>query len=398
MPPAARQSALRFAFASALWLASAARSADSATRVPPTRPGATPTPAPAHPPAAAPPTARPAPPAPARAAAAAGSKPATAPAITTRKIGRLDYVPATEVARLLGLKLSWLERGRKLTLTGSGARAVLEADTRDITVNDLRVFLGDPVAAASGQLLISRVDFERCLTPMLRPGHGVPPRPPPRTIVLDAGHGGSDPGRVNAKLKIDEKTYTLDVARRTRTLLEGAGYRVVLTRSDDRFVSLPQRAALANVAKADAFVSIHFNAIANDTRTSGVEVYTFAPRFQRSTNAWGPGQRNDTEDYASPGNQHDHWNVVLAHALHRRFITDLKADDRGKKLMHLAVLRPLQCPGALIECGFLTSESEARKIATPAYRQRIAAALAAAIRDYASTLDGLRRRPAAATK
>jgi N-acetylmuramoyl-L-alanine amidase len=64
--------------------------------------------------------------------------------------------------------------------------------------------------------------------------------------------------------------------------------------------------------------------------------------------------------------------------------------------MHLAVLRPLQCPGALVECGFLTSEGEARKIATPEYRQRIAAALAAGIRDYATTLADARRRPAPA--
>ncbi|MBI5693030.1 MAG: N-acetylmuramoyl-L-alanine amidase [Verrucomicrobia bacterium] len=320
---------------------------------------------------------------------ASGESPAAAaPAI--RKIGRVEHVAVADAARALGLKLVAQDSGRRVALTGGGVRADLETDTRDITINGTRVFLGDPVVAVGGQLHVSRVDFERCLTPMLRPGHGLAARPATRVVLIDPGHGGTDPGKINTKLGINEKTFTLDVARRVRALLEKAGHRVVLTREDDSFVALPQRAAMASVVRADMFVSIHFNALANDTKTSGVEVYTFAPRTQRSTNAWGLLEKDDTEDYASPGNRFDHWNVVLAHALHRRFIGDLRTPDRGKKLMHLAVLRPLSCPGMLIECGFLTSETEARKIATPAYRHQIAGAIAAGIRDYAATLDGLR--------
>jgi N-acetylmuramoyl-L-alanine amidase len=322
---------------------------------------------------------------------AAPVKPPPAPPI--QKFGRTEYVNVADVARLLGLKLAWSEPGRRFSLAGTGARAELEAETRDITVNGVRVFLGDPIVSSGGRCFVSRVDYERCLAPMLRPGHGVDARPAPKIIALDAGHGGTDPGKINARLGIQEKTFTLDVARRTRRLLEAAGFKVVMPREDDTFVALPQRAAIANLARADAFVSIHFNALPNDTKTSGVEVYTFAPRFQRSTNAWGPLVKDDTEDYASPGNRLDHWNVVLAHAIHRRFVFDLKTSDRGKKLMHLAVLRPLQCPGILLECGFMSSDAEAKKIATPEYRQQLAVALAAGIRDYAATLDAGRKRP-----
>jgi N-acetylmuramoyl-L-alanine amidase len=314
-----------------------------------------------------------------------------AAAIATRKFDGVDYVNIADVAARLDLKLAWLERGHRVALRGSRTRAELEGDTRDITVNGMRVFLGDPVEESKGELFVSRIDFERCLAPMLRAGYGVTPLAPPKVVVLDPGHGGKDQGT-----SVNEKTFALDVALRAKKLLEAAGYRVVLTREGDTYVDLAQRAALANARRADLFVSIHFNALVNDTKTSGVEVYTFAPQHQRSAPAWSPGAKDDTEDFASPGNQFDHWNVVLAHAIQQRFVNDLKVFDRGKKLMHLGVLRPLRCPGMLVECGFLTSETEARKIATPAYRQQLAATIAAGIRDYGDTLQGLSGGPRSA--
>jgi N-acetylmuramoyl-L-alanine amidase len=313
--------------------------------------------------------------------------------LATRKFAGVDYVSVADGAKQLGLNLAWLARGRRLALTDGALRADLEKDERDITVNGLRVFLGDPVLDAGGQLYVSRIDYERCLTPMLRPGFGVPAAPPPKIIVLDPGHGGRDRGT-----SLNEKTYALDVARRARKILEAAGYRVVLTRDDDTFIELSRRAAIANVNHADAFVSIHFNALANDAKTSGVEVYTFPPVTQHAA-VWWSGLKKadpDLETTAQPVNRFDHWNVVLAQAVHRHFIVDLKSFDRGKKLMHLGVLRALNCPGVLVECGFLTSEIEARKIAAPDYRQKLAEAIAAGVRDYAATLGARPKSPGAA--
>ena len=325
--------------------------------------------------------------------AAAAAAPTTSPAaasLRTRKIAGVDYVSAADVAAQLGLKLTTAERGRKAILSDRSLRAELEKDDREITVNGLRVFLGEPVFDAGGQLYVSRIDFERSLTPLLRPGQGVPPQPAPKTIVLDPGHGGKDNGT-----SAQEKTYALDVARRAKKILEAAGHRVVLTRDADVFLDLPQRGALANGSRADVFASIHFNALPNDTKTSGVEIFTFAPQSQRSTNSWSPRVADDTEKESAPVNRYDHWSVVLAHAIHRRFVVDLKSFDRGKKLAHWGVLRGLNCPGVLIECGFLTSEAEARKIATPQHRQKLAEAIAAGIRDYAAKVGG--SRPLSAT-
>jgi N-acetylmuramoyl-L-alanine amidase len=310
-------------------------------------------------------------------------------ALPTRKFGVVDYVALSDVAARLGFKLAWLQPGRKVSLAGPAGRAELENDSRDISINGLRVFLGDPVLAAGGQLFVSRIDFERCLAPQLRPGFGALPLPAPRTIVLDPGHGGKDNGT-----SLNEKTFALDVARRAQKILAAAGLRVVLTRETDVFLDLPERSAKANAGRADLFVSIHFNALANDSKTSGVELYSFAPKAQHATGWLGKKNDPDLETSDMPVNRFDHWNVVLAQSLHRRLVGDLKAFDRGRKLAHWGVLRGLECPGVLVECGFLTSTAEAKKIATPAYRQKIAEALAAGVRDYVATVASLQPKPA----
>lgn len=317
------------------------------------------------------------------------SAPASLPSI---RLGGADCVSLRRAAAALGLRVTEREHGRSISMSGPGTRADLEADTRDITVNGLRVFLGHPVTAAHGELYVSRIDLERCLEPLLRPGVGITPLAPPKVIAIDAGHGGRDFGKINEQLKINEKTSTLDTARRLKKLLEADGYRVVLTRDDDRYVDLAERSAIANRAGADLFISIHFNALATDRRTSGIELYTFAPQYQRSTESWMPGKKDDAQPTPEPANEFDYWNALLAQSLHRATLTDLHASDRGKKLMHLGVLRSLRCPGTLVECGFLSSDIEARKIATPAYRQQIAEALRNGVRDYTELIVTLRQK------
>lgn len=314
-----------------------------------------------------------------------------APALLVKKIRGVDYVGVAEFAARLGFKSAVSDRGRKVRLSGRSTQVDLEADARDAAVGGLRVVLGEPVLLAGGLLHVSRTDAERALTPLLRPGFGVAPRAAPRTVVLDPGHGGKDPGT-----SAHEKTYALDVARRAKPLLEAAGLRVVLTRDADVALELGERTDIANARRADLFVSIHFNAVPRDTTTSGVQVFTFAPAGQHAAEWWNTPMRGadpHLEKNEMPVNRHDHWSVLLAHGLHRRLVADLRATDRGRKIAHWGVLRGLDCPGVLVECGFLTSTAEAKKIATPAYRQQIAAALAAGIRDYAAAVAAAQPRP-----
>ena len=324
--------------------------------------------------------------------------PARPVALTPLPITRIsgtDYVAVADLAKHLGLKFDSVESGRKVALGDGAHRAAIEADGREMLVNGLRIFLGEPARARSGQIFVSRIDAERCLTPLLKPGFGVALPAPPKIIAIDPGHGGKDEGAENKKLGLKEKNATLDVALRLKKLLEAVGYQVVLTRTDDRElaerkdVDLPLRAEIANQAHADLFVSIHFNSLPNDAKTSGSEIYTFSPQSQRSSNSWGNG-KDDSEPAASPVNRFDHWNVVLAQAVHRNVLSTLKTFDRGKKINQLGALRRLECPGVLVESAFLSNDTEARRVAQPAFRQQIAEAIAAGVRDYAATLDLLR--------
>lgn len=332
---------------------------------------------------------------------AAPSRPMVAPALPPGlRLGRTDYVSATDLAQWLGFKVAWLDPQKKLALSdGVSNRAELVAEGRETLINGLRVFLGHPTALRDGKLYVSRIDALRCLAPLLRPGFGATLPAPVRTIVLDPGHGGNDPGTENKALGLREKILTLDVAQRAKKILEAAGFKVLLTRTADEALSankmldLALRPDFARREKADLFVSIHFNASAKDTR--GTEVFTFAPRQQSSTDSWGM-RLDDSETEEAPGNKFDHWNVVLAAAMHRNLLQTLKTEDRGKKIAHWAVLRTLTCPGVLIEPAIITNESDARRVATPEFRQQIAEALAAGVRQYVAALEPLRSNPSPA--
>jgi N-acetylmuramoyl-L-alanine amidase len=319
------------------------------------------------------------------------------------RIGGVEYVSATELALWLGCKGTWTDPQRALTLTDKSNpanRAELTADNREVAVNGTRIFLGERVVQREGNLFVSRTDAECALAPLLRPGLGAGPRPAPKIIVLDPGHGGGDPGTENRALGLKEKFLTLDVALRLKKLLEPAGYKILLTRSDDsalsanKAVDLALRPDFANREHADLFISIHFNAAARDTR--GTEVFTYAPRAQHATDWWGQLAHEDTalERQAQPVNRFDHWSAALAGALHRRMLQTLKTEDRGKKIAHWAVLKTLKCPGVLVEPAIITNEADARRVAVPAFRQQIAEALAAGIRDYAAALEAARPKPA----
>ena len=299
------------------------------------------------------------------------------------KSGRIDYVEASAFFRRFQLKAAWVFPGRVQRFQGPLTTVDLEADKREALINGKRVYLGEPVMLRGEALYLTRIDAEKLFDPILRPATVAVPAPALKVIVLDPGHGGQDTGTRNSPLKLNEKTFTLDVAQRVKKLLQAQGYKVLLTRTDDRFIPLPERADIANRAGADLFISIHFNSVPNAPAVRGTETYTMTPRYQKST---GSAARDKTDDDLNPGNLYDPWNALLGYAVHQHLLSRLATPDRGLKRARFAVLRLVKSPAVLVEAGYLSNDAEARKIATAAYRQDIAEGIVAGVGQYARAI------------
>ena len=315
--------------------------------------------------------------------------PATA-AVGAAKDKHPGEISVAEFARRSGLELSWPVPQKRILLKNAAHRVELEVRSRLARVDGVTVFLGEPTTLAAEGVRLSRIDADRLLGPLVR-AHAQPMTVPGLTVIaIDPGHGGEDAGTTNVRLGVEEKAMTLDVSKRLKACLEAKGYRVVMTREHDAYIPKAARAIFANQAKADLFISVHFNG-ERSGKVGGTEVFTFAPQFQRSTDFWGSGGVDDSEPVAAPVNRHDGWSAVCAHALQKAFVKSLRTNDRGQKIAHWATLRLLNCPAVLVEPAFLTSEIEGPKIATPAYRQQIAEAIAEGVAGYAAVLSAQRK-------
>jgi N-acetylmuramoyl-L-alanine amidase len=216
-----------------------------------------------------------------------------------------------------------------------------------------------------------------------------------KRVVLDAGHGGTDPGATAAQLL--EKEITLDIGKRLQSLLEGDGFDVIVTRDADRTIALKERARLANESRSDIFVSIHVNAIVKHTESRGVETYYLGATNDPSLTALAAAE-NRVSGYsvsdmrkllegvyadARSGESHE-----LATTVQKKLYTTLRREDPGLenwgvKRAPFLVLVATDMPAILAEVGCISNEKEAAMLRRPEYRQTIADALFAGIRAYA---------------
>ncbi|MBK9032628.1 MAG: N-acetylmuramoyl-L-alanine amidase [Myxococcales bacterium] len=207
-------------------------------------------------------------------------------------------------------------------------------------------------------------------------------------VVLDAGHGGSNPGAAGAVTGLFEKQLTLSVARQVRDRLAAAGIDVLLTRDRDATLTLRQRVALANQRAADVFVSIHANASPERVQrgyetfvltAAGVDVDGRALRSEsgtpRTVDAATALVLDDVERGAAQWEAAD-----LAAAVQRELRAVRGADgDRGVRQDAHHVLLGATMPAVLVEIGFIDHPIEGHELAEPATQAAIADALARAI-------------------
>ena len=218
-------------------------------------------------------------------------------------------------------------------------------------------------------------------------------------VVLDPGHGGADPGASSAS-GLAEKEVTLDVARRLRTLLEESRVKVAMTRGDDRTVPLRDRSSLANAEKGDLFVSIHVNSIPQK-EARAVETYYLGPadgpriaeiaRIENEGSGYALSDFKRLLEGVYAGVRQDE-SRRLAGEVQKSLFAALREsnrnlDDRGVKSAPLAVLIGTEMPGILVEVSCVSNEEEARLLARPDYRQRIAASIFQGLRSYMDTRD-----------
>jgi len=220
-----------------------------------------------------------------------------------------------------------------------------------------------------------------------------------KRVVLDAGHGGSDPGATADQ--VVEKEITLDIGRRLRTLLQQQGFEVVETRADDRTIALRDRAKVANASRSDIFVSIHVNTILKHTASRGVETYYLGPTdderltkiaaAENRVSGYSIADMRKLLDGVYADARRDE-SQELATAVQKQLYGTLRATDPGienwgVKRAPFIVLVATDMPAILAEVGCISNDKEAAMLARPDHRQKIANALFEGIRAYASAND-----------
>lgn len=191
------------------------------------------------------------------------------------------------------------------------------------------------------------------------------------SVVLDPGHGGQDSGTI--KNNLAEKELTLDVALRINRLLQLQGINILFTRVDDRYVSLVDRAALANAQSNCVFVSIHFDAAKPEA--TGVETYYATHQIP-----WLSFLRPAALESLNKESQ------SLASIIQESLAARTQAVNRGTSVQQFFVITNVRHPAVLVEGGFLTNANDLNKLASEDYREQIAVAISDGVIRYRENL------------
>ncbi len=283
------------------------------------------------------------------------------------------------------------QSGKSIVLEDAKVEMRMQTNSHECLMNGVKFVFSYPVETSGGKAWVSKIDLMKLVHPVLRPSI-IETAGNFRTVILDPGHGGKDPGATNSLGT--EARYNLIVAQHLKEHLErDYKYKVIMTRDDNRFLSLQQRVDIANRIRDNAvFVSIHHNSGRSAAR--GIETFTLSPV---GVSHYGRGLK--ASDFSpKTGNHHDSANVALATAIHGTLLTTLKDKktgkpytlDRGIKRARFSVLSGVKHPSVLVECGFMTHPYEARLINDAGYQRTLAKSIAYAIQKYRVAVGGAR--------
>jgi len=314
------------------------------------------------------------------------------------------FIPADSLNQILESTLAWDEIALICTIRQSAHSARVSADSPFVSVDGVSFALSHPVSMQEGRLLLPEELLAilktkewrfRGITPVI--GAGL------QRIVLDAGHGGKDPGALG-RFGIREKDITLDMVRRVKSILERHGRVVALTRDTDKFISLEERTRFAHARKADLFVAIHANA-ARSSSLKGFEVYYISEKMDDETRASTRAENAQLELDGSTFEYHTKdldsilWDLLyseyrrqsieLAESVTREVERDDLSSRRASRIKGAMfyVLKGTSMPAVLIEIGYISNPTDAAKIKDSAYRQKMAEAIARGILAFTDAIE-----------
>ena len=304
-----------------------------------------------------------------------------------------------EICAQNDIQWTWDQVAQVITLSRKGVRAKMLVGSELVLVEDTRILLSAPVKAKRSAIIVPP-DFRAKIVDLLQQraaqqrGYALFNA---RKIIIDAGHGGKDPGTIGYN-GLQEKGVVLDISRRVADLLKERGFKVKMTRETDEFLSLEERTAFTSRENADLFVSIHANASPSRS-VYGLETYSsmdlgFIDRIatQRKQNEsmifnnlemkrGDPELENIVSDLLYTNKQYE--SARLADRMAKKVAKDAKTKNRGAKEARFFVLRNTLIPAILVEVGFLSNSKEEKLFESSDYRQLLAQSLAQSITDYA---------------
>jgi len=267
-----------------------------------------------------------------------------------------DSTTIEQLAARLGLRID--QRDETFTVLKDAANTVIlftHTDGRFFVNGKPAGSLG-PVRKVGGVVYVPAALVEQ-IRPLLQSVRPAPPVAPPvrtrRLVVIDAGHGGHDPGALSST-GLQEKFVNLRVAAKIARLLEARGVGVVMTRWQDEFIELEERSAIANDRRADLFVSIH----ADSAESRSAQGFTIYVATAASAGAY-----------------------RAAHAINQ-VLERTGTNNRGIREADYRVLINTECPAVLIELGYLTNAQDIARLSDDRFRDRLAQAIADGIQAY----------------
>lgn len=321
-----------------------------------------------------------------------------------RTFDGIQYIPLVKLCERYKLRCDWdtftrvarLEKNGKYITLRAGSNKILangndRALERPVLARDNAVFV--PVSFVKYNLrdLVGEMALERVHEKEVSKRFSI------KTIVIDAGHGGKDPGAIGRRFK-KEKHLTLAISKKLKDILEGRGLKVIMTRDSDTFVSLPRRVEIANKSAADLFVSIHINA--SRTRSlKGFECYYLsntaddnARALQAAENATLKLEEAHSAPADSSGLKATLWDMVLSET--RAESADLAShicrnvegsdtvENRGVRSARFYVLKGARMPAVLVEVAYISNRAEEMKLRDGAFLDKVTDAVAKGIMAY----------------